>query len=218
MTRRCPVCKDKYSPKYSTLQPVCNKFECMAKHAANARLKKEKGREQADKDFKQKHLVETIPYQHKLTKPVFNRMRVLEEKIWFAEQGIEPYCISCGKTGMDFCCGHFKTVGSQGNIRYDRRNTYLQCNRYCNLALSGNIEGNKTTHGYKKGLIIRFGQAEGQSIIDYCERMTAPVKWDWHELQQFRKECNAKIRELSKQIESWSTGNHLPMQTEQSLH
>lgn len=174
----------------------------MAKHSTRTRIKAEKARKQKDKAFKQKHQIETIPYQHKLTQPVYNKMRVLEEKLWFSDRGLEPYCISCGKRYVvgnpDWCNGHFKTRGSQGNLRYDPRNCYLQCNWKCNRNLSGNIEGNKTSHGYKKGLILRFGQVEGQSIIDYCERTTAPVKWDWYELQEFRRECNARIRLLNQ--------------------
>ena len=193
----CPICKQKFVPKFTTLQPTCNEFKCIAAHATKARIKKET---QSQKEFKQKHLIETIGYQHKLTQPVFNRMRLLEEKNWFRERGIEPYCISCGKTKMDWCCGHFKTVGSQGNLRYDRRNTFLQCNFRCNNNLSGNIEGNKDTPGYKKGLILRFGQEAGQAIIDYCEVNTAAVKWHWEDLKNFRKECNLRIRELLNEV------------------
>ena len=64
------------------------------------------------------------------------------------------------------------------------------------MALSGNIEGNKTTRGYKKGLIERFGEKEGNSIIEYCESATAPVDWSGEELIEFRKNINKKIREL----------------------
>jgi len=202
--RTCRICKDNYEAKYSSLQPVCNNPACMGEHARNTRIKANKKEQLAkrkeDKAFKQKHLIEKLGYQHNLTKPVFNRMRVLEEKLWFVEKGLEPRCISCGKPNMDWCCGHFKSVGHQGGLRYDRRNTYLQCNRACNESLSGNIEGNKSSHGYKKGLILRFGQEEGQSIIDYCETSTAPVKWEWQELKELRKECNARIRQLTREM------------------
>jgi len=201
MTRKCPECKEKYTPQYTSMQPTCNKFKCMAKHSTKTRVKAEKDRKLKDKAFKQKHLIETTAYQHKLTQPVFNKMRVLEEKLWFFERGIEPYCISCGKIHRTWSCGHLKTVGHQRNLRYDPRNTFLQCWWYCNKNLSGNIEGNKNTHGYKRGLILRFGQEEGQAIIDYCEQTTAPVKWDWYELQEFRRGCNARIRELSRHLE-----------------
>jgi len=181
------------------MQPTCNDFVCMAKHAKKSREKTCKAKAEEDKAFIQRVKIEDVDYQKGLTQIVFNKMRVLEEKLWFQERGIEPYCISCGKTHMDWCCGHFKTRGSQSNLRFDRRNTFLQCNWRCNKNLSGNIEGNKTTHGYKKGLILRFGQAEGQAIIDYCDTNTSPVKWYWEDLKNFRAECNARIRSLNLQ-------------------
>jgi Bacteriophage Lambda NinG protein len=138
----------------------------------------------------------SLKWQHKKTQQVFNKLRRLEELKWFQDRGLEPECISCGKTNMDWCCGHFKTVGAQGALRYDRVNTYLQCNRYCNMGLSGNIEGNKTTRGYKQGLIDRFGADKAAEIIDYCETNTAIVKWEWRQLESMRGEFNAKIREL----------------------
>jgi len=196
MTRKCPICKKKYSPKYNSLQPVCNDFDCLAKFVKKQRLAKVKADKQKSKDFKQRYQTEDVGYQHKLTQKVFNQLRVLEEKIWFRDRGVEPSCISCSGTKMDWCCGHFKTRGAQGGLRYDRRNTFIQCNFRCNRNLSGNIEGNKTTHGYKKGLILRFGEQEGQAIIDYCDTHTSPGEWNWLDLKIFRAECSARIREL----------------------
>lgn len=140
--------------------------------------------------------------QHKLTKIAFNRMRVLQELEWFAKRGQEAACISCGKPlgGDQWCCGHFKTVGAQGGLRYDRMNTYLQHNQYCNMRLSGDISGTKTTRGYIQGLLDRFGEKGGQAIIDYCDTHTEVVKWEWQDLESFRKECNQMIRELERKI------------------
>jgi Cdc6-like AAA superfamily ATPase len=142
-----------------------------------------------------------VKTQKALTQAVFNKMRKLEEFLWFLEKGVEPYCISCGKTDMDWCCGHFKTVGAQSVLRFDRINTYLQCNRYCNMALSGNIGGNKTTVGYRAGLVIRFGELEGGKIISYCEEKTAPIKITGPELIDMRKGFNIKIKELKERLE-----------------
>ena len=98
-------------------------------------------------------------------------MRVLQEFKWFADRGLEPTCISCGKKlgGDQWCNGHYKTRGSTPELALDPKNSYLQHNVLCNMHLSGDIEGTKATRGYKKGLIERFGEAEGQAIIDYCE-------------------------------------------------
>ena len=137
--------------------------------------------------------------QHKLTQTVFNRMRKLEELLWYKLKRIEPECVSCGKKNMDWCCGHFKTVGSSGHLRYDRINTYLQCNKYCNMSLSGNIAGNKQTRGYRQGLIDRFGEVKAQEINDYCEKSVVK-KWTGPELVAMRTEFNIEIRRLEKII------------------
>jgi len=155
-------------------------------------------RKSADKKFnvkKKAFRLSDTKHQHDLTQKVYNKLRVLQEKKWFADRGLEPTCISCGKENMDWCCGHFKSRGAQGNLRYDEKNTYLQCNRYCNMALSGNIAGNKTTRGYVAGLFVRFGEA-AQGIIDYCESNTAVRKFTGEELQAMRKAFNLQIKEL----------------------
>jgi hypothetical protein len=154
-----------------------------------------KAKQKKDKDFKTKVVKNDIPKQLKLTQAVFNRLRKLQEFQWFRDRGLEPECISCGKTNMDWCAGHYKSRGSQGALRFDPKNVFLQCNKYCNSSLSGNIEGNKTTRGYKVGLIERFGKEEGQAILDYCE-IDRIAKWDGEELIELRKTLAKQIRDL----------------------
>ena len=181
-------------------------YDCAAKDGlAKARKTKEREVKDQGKQAKKERLEfyrRQIPWQHEQCKTSFNRMRVQEELMWFSRRGLEPECISCGKIKMDWCCGHFKTVGAQSGIRYDRMNTYLQCNRYCNQALSGNLDGNKNTRGYKRGLAERFGEDDAREIIEHCESKTAPVKWDWQEMEAWRKEWNEQFRELQRQREA----------------
>lgn len=162
--------------------------------AKQVQAKEDKASRAASKEAKRRDL----KWQHSLTQKAFNKMRVLEEKLWFKERGLEPECISCGRPigGDQWCCGHFKTRGAQSGLRYDPKNTYLQHNHRCNMNLSGDIEGTKTTRGYKQGLKDRFGEEEGQAIIDYCESNTAPVKWSWEELEKMRQSFNQRIRDL----------------------
>lgn len=158
------------------------------------RERKETGK--ALRDFNRKDL----KWQHRLTQKAFNRMRVLEELKWFADKGLPARCISCQKIlgGDQWCCGHFKTVGSASSLRYDKHNTYLQHNRSCNMALSGDIGGTVNTMGYKKGLIVRFGKHDGQQVIDYCESNGCVRRWEWQEVETMRKQFNSKIRELDR--------------------
>lgn len=192
--KKCRACPNKFEP-FNSLQAACSPACALKIGKKQAAKKAEKAAKQARaerREFNRRDL----SWQHKQCQRVFNRMRVLEELQWFRDRGLEPECISCGKTHMDWCCGHFKTRGAQPGLRYDRMNCYLQCNKACNESLSGNIEGTKTSRGYKQGLIERFGKFEGQWIIKYCEVNTDPVKWTWQELEALRKQWSQRIRDL----------------------
>lgn len=187
-------CRQKFEP-FNSLQKVCS-TACAVQYAQKDLQKAAERKSRQARAQRREFNRRDLTWQHKQCQRVFNRMRVLEELQWFRERGMEPECISCGRTGMDWCCGHFKTRGAQPGLRYDRNNTFLQCNKRCNEALSGNIEGTKTTRGYKRGLAERFSEEEAKRIIDYCDSHTDPVKWDWQELEALRKQWNQRIREL----------------------
>lgn len=202
--KRCPFCRK--SLPTGEMKKFGIQYFCSLDHAvqyANKPSTKEKGRKierKYNRDRKRELDRDSIQWQLKQTQIAFNKMRVLEEMVWFKNNGKEPECISCGKTNMDWCCGHFKTRGSQSNLRFDRRNTFLQCNRYCNQALSGNIYGNKTTRGYIQGLHDRFGDKEAKAIIEYCETNTTPIKWTREMLESMRAEFNKRARELKAEL------------------
>lgn len=180
-----------------------------SKAKGQAAIKRKQAKERREKDAEFKAMKarvkeDQLGHQHKLTQKVFNRMRVLQELLWFREQGREPECISCGHPlgGDQWCCGHFKTVGAHPELRYDERNTYLQHNHNCNMHLSGDINGTKNTMGYMAGLEYRFGTEEAKAIIAYCESPHDPIKWTGAALKKFRSECAAKVRELEQQLNS----------------
>jgi len=201
-SKKCKVCKQEFAP-FSSMAVVCS-VSCARElteiNKAKVVAKEEKAFRAETTKLKKAFYSNDVRKQHELTQPVFNKMRRLEELKWFHERGLKPVCISCGKENMDWCCGHMKTVAAQGNLRYDPINTYLQCNKYCNNSLSGNIEGNKNTRGYKKGLLHRFGYTDGSWIIDYCETHTEVKKWQCDELIERRQFFNKRIRELESEI------------------
>ena len=131
----------------------------------------------------------TITWQHKQTHTVFNQLRRLQEFKWFSDRGLEPVCTSCGKPlGNDqWCNGHVTSVGSNGRLRYDFMNSYLQHNNRCNKNLSGDVRN------FKKGLIIRFGEEEGLAIVDYCEKYNSQITRTWQDIEELRKEFNKEI-------------------------
>lgn len=211
---KCTHCKKRFRPEevegkrtpagwFCSLDHAVSHAQALSKRqserqkqrAKQVQAKEDKAARKASREAKRRDL----KWQHAQTQKAFNKMRVLEEKLWFQERGLEPECISCGKPlGNDqWCAGHFKSRGAQSNLRYDRNNVFLQHNRRCNMMLSGDIAGTKTTRGYKQGLIDRFGEKEGHAIIDYCESHSSPAKWTWEELEKMRSQFNERIRFLT---------------------
>jgi hypothetical protein len=199
--RRCAVCRELYTPKRIGLKitKVCLNAGCVLDYAQGIRAKEA---EKAARSRKNEFYKNDTPKQLELCQAVFNKLRRLQELKWFADRGMDPTCISCGKPkgGDIFCAGHFKTRGAQSGLRFDPKNVYLQHNRRCNSDLSGDIYGTKTTHGYLQGLRNRFGSEEAQNIIDYCETNTAVKKWTCEELIAMRKDWNKQIRELENEL------------------
>jgi hypothetical protein len=207
----CTGCKKRFPTDSLFTTPVGSKFctrDCATTYIYNKKNRAQSRAKVIDKECKEagKALKElnqrTLSWQEKETQKAFNKMRKAEEILWFQTHQLEPTCISCGKPkgGDIWACGHFKTQGGNSRLRYDRANTYLQHNRRCNSDLSGDIYGTSTTHGYVEGLKLRFGDQEGQQIINYCEANTHPIKRTCEELQQMRKEFNQCYRDTIKLI------------------
>lgn len=187
--KKCKACGVLYTP-FSSLQKACS-VGCSLQFVKNEKAEDfRKSSKKALNEFNRKDL----KWQHSQTQPVFNKMRRLQELKWFADRDLEPTCISCYKPlGNDqWCNGHFKTVGSNGRLRYEPLNSYLQHNRSCNMALSGDI------NGYKKGIILRFGEKEGGCIIDHCESSNSPKKYTWQEIEEIRSNCAKEIKLLNE--------------------
>ncbi|MCK4499524.1 recombination protein NinG [Candidatus Babeliales bacterium] len=196
--KKCRECGTLFSP-FRTTQIICNNIACAIaqgkKLNEKAKAKKERAEKKLNSEQKKAFYDNDRTRQLTLTQSAFNKLRKLQEFKWFSDRNLEPECISCGKKNMDWACGHYKTVGAQGWLRFDVENTFLQCNRYCNKALSGNISGNKNTRGFTQGLIDRFGAERAKEIFDHCEKGNNK-KWDCGELIRMRKEFNQEIRDL----------------------
>jgi hypothetical protein len=193
-------CKNCRNPFQKTSSFACCCMACALDYLDKQKEKKFKRETTA---MKKNHYQKDLKWQHKQCQPVFNKLRRLQELKWFKDRGLEPVCISCSKPlgGDEWANGHYKSVGSSSYLRYDLKNSYLQHNRRCNKALSADIAGTSTTHGYKTGLVIRFGEQEGNEIMDYCERFSSVVhRFEWQDLERMRKEWNKEIRELEKYL------------------
>lgn len=170
-------------------------FDKVAEKIAKQKVKDDAWRKSMPKSVKELNQRD-LKWQEDRTQTAFNKMRVQQELIWFYTRNIEPYCISCLKTKMDFCCGHNESRGSNSHLQFDEINTYLQCNKYCNCSLSANKTGTPTTIGYYEGLKHRFGDDEGESIREYCANAPTEAKRTPEEFEILRKGFNEEFRVL----------------------
>jgi hypothetical protein len=99
-------------------------------------------------------------------------------------------CISCGTTAnVQYAAGHYRTVSSCPELRFEPLNVHLQCNRNCNMAKSGSILE------YRIELVKRIGQEK----VDWLEGPHEPKRYTIEDLKSIKAHYRAKVRELKNQ-------------------
>ena len=160
----CRVCGDAFVP-FLTTQAVCGarcarKVGQLVRKAAKADLRAAKAR--LDE-------LRPLSYWAKQAQTAFNS--------WIRWRDRAQPCISCGTFTGAFDAGHYRSVGSAPELRFDEANVHRQCAMNCNHHKGGNALE------YRKGLIARIGQAE-------VDRLEGP-----HEPKRYRKDDYIAIRD-----------------------
>lgn len=178
--------------QHNSLQNRC--FKCMVNIAKKRRerdsreaVRRDKAKHRADKER-----VKKLSKWRQEAQDEFNR--------YIRRRDAGQPCISCGNTNpnIQYCAGHFKTRGAYLELAFDERNVHLQCNKRCNMELSGNIYGTKTTHGYIRGLEIKYGKDVAAEIIEYLESHHATKKRSIEDFKLIKEKYRAKARELER--------------------
>lgn len=136
--KKCKSCGKEYQP-FRPLQRVCSPM--CAINLTRTEKKKAFNRE----TLKMKTRIKTrAQWEAGCQKAVNRYIR--------ARDNNKP-CISCGTERQDiqYAAGHYLTRGGHSELRYDEDNIHKQCNKHCNLELSGNIAA------YRINLIKRIG-------------------------------------------------------------
>lgn len=204
MPAKCPICRQPATQRFG-LKLFCS-LEHAAEWAKNAQIKSRAKKEREDRQSQRQQRKSDRERLAKLKssrewasecQDVFNKMRRLEELIWFKERGLEPTCISCQKPlGNDiWSCGHYKTRGARQDLAFDRKNTFLQHLMNCNKSKSGDIRG------FQIGLAARFGDEFAKQVIDYCEIVQPIPKRNTDDWIALKVEWNKEIRRLQKLLD-----------------
>ena len=178
--RKCPVCRDEFTPKRIGLKltKVCLNAACVIDYAQGLRAKDfDKQTREMKSDFRKKDK----SFQRDKAQKAFNEFIRLRD----AHLG----CISCDKPADWFgqwAAGHYKTVGARSDLRFNEDNVHKQCNKNCNLELSGNIAA------YRVNLKKKIG-VERLAIL---EGPHEPKKYTIDDIGELKKTYRAKTKEL----------------------
>lgn len=140
-------------------------------------------RQKAEEREHRKKLADSKPLQHwlELTERVVNH--------YILTRDAALTCISCGTgTTVQWEAGHYLSVGSHPELRFDPVNINKQCHR-CNCELSGNLAK------YTVGFVEKWGQAE----LDRLRGPHSVAKFSRGALSEIRKHFAAETRRLKKE-------------------
>ncbi len=172
MLKTCRVCQNAFSAR-NTLERVCG-FTCAVAYGKEkVAKKKKKETSQMRKDMNAKDR----SYQLKKSQEAFNA--------FIRERDKHLPCISSGRTTGQAHAGHYKSIGSHPELRFDEQN----CNKQSmkdNSWLSGNIAG------YRLGLIEKYG-------IESVERLEGPHEpknYTLDEIVEIKTRYRAKLKQI----------------------
>jgi len=94
-------------------------------------------------------------------------------------------CISCQKKPLKKNAGHYRSVGSCPELRFEELNVHLQC-EHCNTYLHANLIE------YRKHLINKIGLDK----VEWIEGNHEPKRYTTQQLIELKEYYNKKIKEL----------------------
>ena len=176
--KTCQICKVKFTP-LNPMQKVCG-FNCALQYANNKKIALE--RTQSLQDRKTIRLlrdgIKTKSELAREAQTVFNQfIRLRDEKL--------P-CISCGRFHQgQYHAGHYRTVGSHPELRFEELNVHKQCS-VCNNHKSGNIVE------YRIHLLAKIGA----SNLEWLEGHHDLKKYTIEDYKEIKSIYRAKLKEL----------------------
>lgn len=169
--KTCKQCKAKFTPT-KPLQSVCG-WICGLERAKIVREKKERSERIVERDR-----LKSRGDWAKEAQTAFNAF------IRIRDEG-KP-CISCGSHTGKKNAGHYRSVGSCPELRFEESQVHLQCEK-CNSYLSGNLIN------YRIELIKRIGIDK----VEWIEGNHEPKKYTIEDLKLIKQVYKQKLKEIT---------------------
>ncbi|CDG95588.1 Protein ninG [Xenorhabdus bovienii str. puntauvense] len=192
--RKCEICRVWFHPKHDHV------WWCSPEHGAELGMRRqdrkyEKAKQKLERERRQKEVEarDKLKTRRLAVKPLshFARQAQTAFNAFIRERDCGHPCISCGRnTGAKMNAGHYRTVGSCPELRFDEDNCHIQC-EHCNSYLSGNIEN------YTPRLIEKIGQSRFDRLMSH------------HALPKRKREDYERIRDNYKdRLKELQGGRH----------
>jgi hypothetical protein len=177
-TKLCRCGKD-YS-QYTSLQNCC--IDCLAVKVAKKRINSEKvAKKVQSRELKAaKDKIKSRSDWMREAQQSFNAWRRTEDGLMR-----DGECMSCGTKNGKQNCGHYRSVGSTPELRFEPLNAYLQCER-CNTYLSGNLIN------YRINLVKLIGIEK----VEWLEGNHPPAKLTIDDLKEIKRVYKQKLKQL----------------------
>ena len=170
----CKICKKKFNP-WTSFAKTCS-VAC-----ALELVRRENEKDERKAHRKAKEGLKTRSDHLREAQVAFNR--------YIRARDHNEVCISCQKPPKKRNAGHYRSVGSAPELRFEERNVHLQC-EHCNSYLSGNaIE-------YRINLTNKLGR----SAVEWLEGHHEPKKYTIDDIKAIKVKYNKLARELEKLI------------------
>ena len=174
-TKKCKICRVSFVP-YKSLEQWCSP-ECGFK------LFKQNQDKKASREYRQaKVKLKPRAQWLKEAQTIFNKFIRLRDDA-------EP-CISCGRhhTGQ-YHAGHYRSVGSTPELRFNELNCHKQCS-VCNNYLSGNAIN------YRINLVKKIGLEQ----VEWLESKHEPLHLSIEEIVEIKKKYSDKIKSHNSEV------------------
>lgn len=190
--KRCPSCRVLFVPQRQS-QAVCGEIECAIAYGQSEKGKATARKALADVERKE------IKVRNEKLKSRADHLREAQAAVneYVRLRDADLPCISCDSTPSDsdlitgsrWDAGHYRSVGSSPELRFEPLNIHRQCVK-CNRNLSGNAVE------YRIRLVLRIGAAK----LAWLEGPHPVRKYTIEDIKAIKAEYRTKTRELKKGI------------------
>jgi len=186
ITKKCKICQEKFTPKRSTLEPTCDKYDCKVSYAMKI---VEKNKIAKKKEERKKSIEE----KKKIRDAITNWKNELQDEINLIVRLIDHDlpCLAKGIYSNQVHAGHIFSRGSNQTIRYNCHNIHRQS------AQSNHFQNEDGL--LREGLVKEYGH----NYMDFISelRRTPKLQYtnqDYHELTLKARKIVSKLKSADK--------------------